>query len=938
MARRVASETAPSAPRRGFLASITSAPPSRAARASRASATLTSSCIGALLPPATADRLGFHNRDVKATGGGRGDDGPAAGTTARGGPDPRRQRPARHRRLERHRARHRAGMRGGRRRSGAHLPGKPHRGGRGGGKRARRGAPGRGRPRRCVAAGRPRCPGRRGAAGIRAHRRLDQQRRRRHPDRRGGAAQLDREARPPPCRGPARHGARVVDRRGADARAACRRRHPQHVVGPCPHGGDARRIQRGVLRGEGRRVQLQPRAGAVGGAPRSRERAGAGVGRDRVRPRTRPRCQAPHHRVHPPQAVGDAPGHRACRSLPRLGCGRIRHRTDAPDQRRRHHVAQGRRPCHEQEGSDLLRGADPREAQGVPRMVVRGRLDPPQLQDRWLADHADAGHRHRVSRRGGVPSSRPRGHLGTCDREAEEPCSGRRYRQGLRAGPQDRGGRAVAAGGGRRARRDAQQVRALRRSAVSGGRPPAGEPRRGLFVTGELGEPALRRTLGEMAPPFAYDVAVMRITVAALMTTPWIARFLEVPPDTDLVLIPGLCEGDPAAIAAKARTRVEKGPKDLREIPDYFGQQATPPASGAYDIEIVAEVNNAPRLPREAVRREAEYYRASGADVIDIGCTPGLAYPDLSAVVGELVAAGMRVSIDSFDLGEIRAAVAAGAELVLSVNGSNLDAARELAGTKARVVAIPDFGTGLETLEPTVAALERWGVPHLIDPIIEPIGFGFMASLERFAETHRRYPAAPLFIGIGNITELTAADTTGVNALLVAICEEVGVRAVLTTEVIPWARGAVREIDIARRLMHHAIARQALPKGVDDRLVTLKDPKVLAYGEEELRALHRALTDPNFRVFADGQTITVFNNEIFVRGTDINELFAQLGVDEATHAFYLGRELMKAKIAITLGKTYRQEGQLQWGYLTPPDEPSKHVQLTQRSRRRRARR
>jgi len=471
---------------------------------------------------------------------------------------------------------------------------------------------------------------------------------------------------------------------------------------------------------------------------------------------------------------------------------------------------------------------------------------------------------------------------------------------------------------------------------VSGGRPPAGEPRRVLFVTGKLAEPALRRTLGEMAPPFAYDVAVMRITVAALMTTPWIARFLEVPPDTDLVLIPGLCEGDPAAIAAKARTRVEKGPKDLREIPDYFGHQATPPPSGAYDIEIVAEVNNAPRLPREAVRQAAQYYRASGADVIDIGCTPGLAYPDLGAVVGELVAAGMRVSIDSFDSGEIRAAVAAGAELVLSVNGSNLHTAGELAGTKARVVAIPDFGTGLETLEPTVAALERWGVPYLIDPIIEPIGFGFMASLERFAETHRRYPAAPLFMGIGNITELTAADTTGVNALLVAICEEVGVRAVLTTEVIPWARGAVREIDIARRLMHHAVTRQALPKGVDDRLVTLKDPKILAYGEAELRALHRAVTDPNFRIFADEQVITVFNNEIFVRGTDINDLFAQLGVDEATHAFYLGRELMKAKIAITLGKTYRQEGQLQWGYLTPQEEPSQHVLLTQRSRRRRA--
>ena len=58
-------------------------------------------------------------------------------------------------------------------------------------------------------------------------------------------------------------------------------------------------------------------------------------------------------------------------------------------------------------------------------------------------------------------------------------------------------------------------------------------------------------------------------------------------------------------------------------------------------------------------------------------------------------------------------------------------------------------------------------------------------------------------------------------------------------------------------------------------------------------------------------------------------------MDEPTHAFYLGRELMKAKLAITLGKTYRQEGSLNWGYLTPPDDvKSEHVKLTQRSRRR----
>ena len=460
-----------------------------------------------------------------------------------------------------------------------------------------------------------------------------------------------------------------------------------------------------------------------------------------------------------------------------------------------------------------------------------------------------------------------------------------------------------------------------------------------LFVTGKLAEPALRRTLAEMAPAFAYDIAVMKITVAALMTTPWIARFLAVPPGTDLVLIPGLCEGEGAVLAERVGVRVEKGPKDLRQIPEYFGRAALVREYGAYDIEIVAEVNNAPRLARAALRREAEHYRASGADVIDIGCTPGRAFPELADVVRELVGAGMRVSVDSFDVDEIATAVAAGAELVLSVNQSNLDVARDLAGTKTRVVVIPDLGQGLETLEPSIAALERWGVTYLIDPVIEPIGFGFFASLERFAAVRRRYPTAPLFMGIGNITELTAADTTGVNALLIAICAELGVRAVLTTEVIPWAHGVVREVDIARRLMHHAVRQKSLPKGVDDRLVTLKDPTILAYRETELRELQARVTDPNFRIFADRDVITVFNDELFVRGTDIQEIFARLGVDEATHAFYLGRELMKAQLALTLGKNYRQEGALQWGYLTPPDDRGPaHVKLTPRSKRSRERR
>ena len=464
---------------------------------------------------------------------------------------------------------------------------------------------------------------------------------------------------------------------------------------------------------------------------------------------------------------------------------------------------------------------------------------------------------------------------------------------------------------------------------------PVAAPSRVLFVTGKLAEPALRTTLGAMAAPFASEVAMLPITVAALMTTEWITKHLAVPAGTDLVLIPGLCEGDTARIAERFDVHVEKGPKDLREIPEYFGQAAVREEYGAWDIEILAEINNAPKLAREAITREAMRFRDSGADYIDVGCTPGLAFPELGAVVRELVDAGMRVSIDSFDPGEIHTAVDAGATMVLSVNGSNLEAARELSGRDVRVVAIPDFGEPLDSIVPTLDALASWNVPVLIDPVIEPIGFGFTRSIERYATARRRWPNAELMMGIGNITELTAADSTGVNAILIAICQELGIRAVLTTEVIPWARGSVREIDIARRLMHHAVTKQVVPKHIDDRLVTVKDPRILEYGEAELRELQSRITDPNFRIFTDRDTITVLNRDLFVRGTDIQEIFAQLGVTEATHAFYLGKELAKAKLAITLGKTYRQEGSLSWGYLTPPDDvKSEHVRLTQRSRRR----
>src|SRR5512142_1747831 len=182
-------------------------------------------------------------------------------------------------------------------------------------------------------------------------------------------------------------------------------------------------------------------------------------------------------------------------------------------------------------------------------------------------------------------------------------------------------------------------------------------PSKVLFVTGKLAAPLLRDTLERAKPGFSWQIAVMKISVAALMTPEWLARFLRVPEGVDLVLLPGRIQGDPAILQDRLGVPVEKGPKDLREIPEYFGLAAVRRAYGAYDITILAEIHNAPSVPLEEVRRRAAYYAASGAEVIDVGCSPGKPFPALRDVVQALRADGHRVSVDSFERDEVRTAV-----------------------------------------------------------------------------------------------------------------------------------------------------------------------------------------------------------------------------------------------------------------------------------------
>jgi dihydropteroate synthase-like protein len=447
-------------------------------------------------------------------------------------------------------------------------------------------------------------------------------------------------------------------------------------------------------------------------------------------------------------------------------------------------------------------------------------------------------------------------------------------------------------------------------------------PERILFVTGKLAEPALRRTVADLGPKvgFGSEVAVLGISVAALMTPDWVARRLKVPDGVTRVMLPGWCAGDLSSVEAKTEVPVECGPKDLRDLPEHFGRPDQPPADyGEYDIEIIAEINHCPRLTWDEIIALARRHRADGADVIDVGCDPSGPWLGVGEVVRRLRDEGFRVSVDSFDRREVELAAKAGAELVLSVNGSNVDAARDWG---VEVVVVPDEIASLGGLGNTIDKLDAAGVRFRIDPVVEPIGFGFAASLGRYLEARRRWPQAEIMMGIGNLTELTDVDSAGVNAMLIGFCQELGIRSVLTTEVINWARSSVREVDLARRLMFHSVRHRVPPKHLESRLVMLRDAKVHEHGLAALAELARRITDPNFRIFAEGGAIHVMNSNGHVQGADPFDLIDQMLVVnriDSSHAFYLGYEMAKAVTALTLGKNYRQDQALDWGFLTRPE-------------------
>ncbi|MDO8938516.1 MAG: DUF6513 domain-containing protein [Methylicorpusculum sp.] len=432
-----------------------------------------------------------------------------------------------------------------------------------------------------------------------------------------------------------------------------------------------------------------------------------------------------------------------------------------------------------------------------------------------------------------------------------------------------------------------------------------------LFLTGKLAEKQLRRILEQIQPEFSYTVHQLGIKVAALMTTDMIARRLTDTFNADRIIVPGRCRGDIGKLSTDLSVPVERGPDELKDLPQYFGKAAHKVDISQYKVKVFAEIVDAPFVSIETILQRASYYRDNGADVIDIGCLPGTPFPHMEETIQALKQAGFLVSIDSLTSDDLLKGGKAGADYLLSLHESSLWIADEV---DAIPVIIPETHEDLDSLYRSIETLQAHNRPFIVDPILDPIHFGFSASIVRYHEVRNRFPAIEMMLGVGNITELTHADTLGMNTLLLGICSELDINHILTTEVSKHACRAVKEADIARRIMYAAKQQDRLPKHIDNGLMALHETAPFPYSADEVKELAEQITDPSFRIQTSPDGIHIFNRDGMHTAQDPFDLYPKLDLaSDGGHAFYLGVELARAQIAWQLGKRFTQDEPLQWG-------------------------
>ncbi len=439
-----------------------------------------------------------------------------------------------------------------------------------------------------------------------------------------------------------------------------------------------------------------------------------------------------------------------------------------------------------------------------------------------------------------------------------------------------------------------------------------------LFLTGKLAEKQLTKILENMSvpspckkpPEWNYRVKQLGLSVAALMTGDLILRRLKDIKGINKIILPGRVRVDLNKLTKNYGVPFERGPEELRDIPEFFGRSEKKKKLTKYNIKIFAEIVDAPNMTINEIIKKALEYKKEGANVIDLGCLPDTKFEHLEKSIKALKKNNLKVSVDSANTDELLRGGKAGADYILSLNEKNLDIADKI---KSIPVLIPSKSGDLKSLYRAIELFKKKKKPFLADSILDPINYGFTKSINRYTALRKKYPEIEILMGTGNVTELTDADTAGMNALLIGIASELNINNVLVVKVSDHALKVVEETDLARKIMYQSKKDNSLPVGYDSGLISLHEKKPFNSNEDIIET-SKMIKDSNFRIQVSNKGVHLYNRDGHYVEQDPFAFFPKVQLnDDGGHAFYIGVETARAQTAWELGKKYVQDEELNWG-------------------------
>ena len=316
-----------------------------------------------------------------------------------------------------------------------------------------------------------------------------------------------------------------------------------------------------------------------------------------------------------------------------------------------------------------------------------------------------------------------------------------------------------------------------------------------LIATGRLAENTVRKAVGEKA-----DILVADIDIAAFITPKKLIKVFQeanFSKDYDLILLPGLVTGDFSKASEELRCKIRLGPKhaydlgfvlpfaekiefsekvpacellaDVRKELAYelirkTEEEASSPLTlrsvkigGKARMKVMGEIVGAMEMDTGTLQVRIEAFIARGADIIDLGATLNTRPEQVRRAVSfAKTVTEAPISIDTLDPELINEGIEAGADIVLSLNNTNIETAGPIvARAGIAAVVIPDEEKSLESLVRNIEAARRLGIEKIIaDPVLDPVGHNITESIVRYHEFHRMYPEIPYFSELAMLRNL----------------------------------------------------------------------------------------------------------------------------------------------------------------------------------------